>query len=123
MLVNFYLNWMNANGKWEEVVAAMGGDKPADKDEAKAWVKAFSKSDYYRAYVAKALAPAERASSLIGNMYTASIFMGLLSTLCDAADKGENIEGAVSVSWATVQEARRRSSKVTCNRGGRKLQD
>lgn len=26
-------------------------------------------------------------------MYTASIFMGLLSTLCDAADKGENIEG------------------------------
>ena len=94
MLVNFYLNWMNANGKWDEVVAAMGGDKPADKDEAKAWVKAFSKSDYYRTYVAKALAPAERASSLIGNMYTASIFMGLLSTLCDAADKGENIEGA-----------------------------
>ena len=26
-------------------------------------------------------------------MYTASIFMGLLSTLCDAADKGQNIEG------------------------------
>jgi hydroxymethylglutaryl-CoA synthase len=71
----------------------MGGDMPADKAEAKEWVRAFSKSDYYRAYVAKALAPAERASSLIGNMYTASIFMGLLSTLCDAADKGENIEG------------------------------
>lgn len=93
MLVNFYLDWMQANGKWQDVVAVMGSDKPADKGEAKEWVRAFSKSDYYRAYVAKALAPAERASSLIGNMYTASIFMGLLSTLCDAADKGEAIEG------------------------------
>ena len=93
MLVNFYLNWMKANGKWDEIVTAMGSDKPTDKNEAKTWVKAFSKSDYYRAYVTKALAPAERASSLIGNMYTASIFMGLLSTLCDAAENGENIEG------------------------------
>ena len=93
MLVNFYLNWMKANGKWDEIVTAMGSDKPTDKDLEKTWVKAFSKSDYYRAYVTKALAPAERASSLIGNMYTASIFMGLLSTLCDAADNGENIEG------------------------------
>jgi hydroxymethylglutaryl-CoA synthase len=93
MLVNFYLDWMQANGKWQDVVAVMGSDKPSDKGEAKEWVRAFSKSDYYRAYVAKALAPAERASSLIGNMYTASIFMGLLSTLCDAADKGDDIEG------------------------------
>jgi len=93
MLVNFYLDWMKANGSWDEVVEAMGGDQPSDKEEAKAWVKAFSKSAYYRSYVAKALAPAERASSLIGNMYTASIFMGLLSTLCDAAQKGEALEG------------------------------
>jgi hydroxymethylglutaryl-CoA synthase len=93
MLVNFYLDWMKTNNKWNEVVEVMGSDMPADKAEAKEWVRAFSKSDYYRAYVAKALAPAERASSLIGNMYTASIFMGLLSTLCDAADKGQNIEG------------------------------
>lgn len=93
MLVNFYLEWMKENGKWNEVVDAMGSEQPSDPAEAKAWVKAFSKSDYYRAYVAKALAPAERASSLIGNMYTASIFMGLLSTLCDAEDKGQNLEG------------------------------
>jgi len=93
MLVNFYLDWMSANGKWEDVVAIMGSEKPTDKAAAKEWVRAFSKSDYYREYVAKALAPAERASSLIGNMYTASIFMGLLSMLCDAADKGEAIAG------------------------------
>lgn len=93
MLVNFYLDWMKVNNKWDDVVAVMGSDMPADKAEAKEWIRAFSKSDYYRAYVAKALAPAERASSEIGNMYTASIFMGLLSTLADAADKGTNIEG------------------------------
>ena len=93
MLVNFYLDWMKINNKWNEVIQVMGSDMPADKAEAKEWVRAFSKSDYYRSYVAKALAPAERASSLIGNMYTASIFMGLISTLCDAADKGQNIEG------------------------------
>jgi hydroxymethylglutaryl-CoA synthase len=93
MLVNFYLDWMKSNGKWNEVVEAMNGDMPSDKEEAKAWIKAFSKSEYYRSYVAKALAPAERASSLIGNMYTASIFMGLLSTLCDAAEKGQDLKG------------------------------
>ncbi|MEY2963560.1 MAG: hypothetical protein RL754_821 [Bacteroidota bacterium] len=93
MLVNFYLDWMKTNGKWNDVVAVMGSDLPEDKAEAKEWIRAFSKSDYYRAYVAKALAPAERASSLIGNMYTASIFMGLISTLADAADKGEDITG------------------------------
>ncbi|GLB52392.1 hydroxymethylglutaryl-CoA synthase [Neptunitalea chrysea] len=45
-------------------------------------VKAFSKSDTYKAFIAERFAPAEKASSLIGNMYTGSIFMGLLSTLC-----------------------------------------
>ncbi|MDC1022195.1 hydroxymethylglutaryl-CoA synthase [Schleiferiaceae bacterium] len=93
MLVNFYLDWMQTNGRWEEVVEAVGSEKPENKEESKNWVRTFSKSDYYKAYVDKALAPAERASGLIGNMYTASIFMGLLSTLCDAAEKGDNIEG------------------------------
>ncbi|SFU71234.1 hydroxymethylglutaryl-CoA synthase [Pustulibacterium marinum] len=51
-------------------------------------LKAFSKSDAYKTFVAEKFAPAERASSLIGNMYTGSIFMGFLSTLCDFAEKG-----------------------------------
>lgn len=93
MLVNFYLDWMKANNRWNDVVEVMGSDLPEDRAEAKEWIRAFSKSDYYKAYVAKALAPAERASSLIGNMYTGSIFMGLLSTLCDAAERGEELTG------------------------------
>lgn len=49
-------------------------------------LKALAKSDEYRAFVSEKLQPAERASSLIGNLYTGSIFMGLLSALCDAND-------------------------------------
>lgn len=94
MLVNFYLDWMKANGKWEEVEAVMGSSFPEDRAEQKEWVRAFSKSEYYRNFVNKALAPAERASSVIGNMYTASIFMGFLSTLADAADKNQDLTGA-----------------------------
>lgn len=93
MLVNFYLDWMESNGKWNDVVAVMGSEMPDEKAEKKEWIRAFSKSDYYRSFVSKALAPAERASSEIGNMYTASIFMGFLSTLADAAEKGEDLTG------------------------------
>ncbi len=95
MLVNFYLDWMKENGKWAEVVTAMGCEMPEDKEEAKTWVRTFSKSTYYKDYVSKALEPAERASSLIGNMYTASIFMGLISTLCDAAQQEKSMTGKI----------------------------
>lgn len=44
-------------------------------------LKALAKSETYKAFVADKLAPAEAASSLIGNLYTGSIFMALLSTL------------------------------------------
>lgn len=94
MLVNFYLDWMKEAGQWSTVVGAMEGDKPTDVAAAKEWVRAFSKTPHYRAYVAKALAPAERASAQIGNMYTASIFMGLLSTLVDGAEQNLDLEGA-----------------------------
>ena len=44
-------------------------------------LKEVSKSDAYQEFVNEKLMPAEIASSLIGNLYTGSIFMGLLSTL------------------------------------------
>lgn len=44
-------------------------------------LKAISKSEEYQNFVTEKLTPAELASSLIGNLYTGSIFMGLLSTL------------------------------------------
>ena len=52
--------------------------------------KLASKSELYNDFVVKKIAPGEIASSEIGNMYTASIFMSLLSMLNNAITK--NIE-------------------------------
>ncbi len=54
-------------------------------------VKEISKSEAYKNFVNQKLMPAELASSLIGNLYTGSIFMGLLSTLAYFFDKGMDI--------------------------------
>ncbi len=56
-------------------------------------VKEISKSEEYKAFVAQKLQPAEPASSLIGNLYTGSIFMGLLSALVVKAEQGTDLEG------------------------------
>ncbi len=44
-------------------------------------LRALSKSDDYKAFVNQKIESSQRASSAIGNMYSASIFMALLSTL------------------------------------------
>jgi hydroxymethylglutaryl-CoA synthase len=56
-------------------------------------LKELSKSESYKAFVNKKLQPAEIASSLIGNLYTGSIFMGLLSTLVHASENNLELEG------------------------------
>lgn len=56
-------------------------------------VKEISKSEEYKAFVAQKLQPAEPASSLIGNLYTGSIFMGLLSALVVKAEQVADLEG------------------------------
>ena len=54
-------------------------------------LKEVSKSDAYQEFVNEKLMPAEIASSLIGNLYTGSIFMGLLSTLSHFYDTKKEI--------------------------------
>jgi hydroxymethylglutaryl-CoA synthase len=49
-------------------------------------LKEISKSEEYRNFVNEKLQPAEIASSIIGNLYTGSIFMGFLSTLAHFYD-------------------------------------
>jgi len=53
----------------------------------------ISKGDDYKAFVTHKLQPAEAASSLIGNLYTGSVFMGLLSTLVVKAAEGAGLSG------------------------------
>ncbi|MUV05470.1 hydroxymethylglutaryl-CoA synthase [Flavobacterium rakeshii] len=56
-------------------------------------LKEISKSDEYRSFVNHKMQPAEPASSLIGNLYTGSVFMGLLSALSQYNEKGNDVTG------------------------------
>lgn len=56
-------------------------------------IKEVAKSDTYKSFVTEKLQPAELASSLIGNLYTGSIFMGLLSTLAHFYDTNKEVAG------------------------------
>ena len=59
-----------------ELLEAQIGESTKDK------IKALAKSPEYLALVNEKIRPSEIASGQIGNIYTGSIFLGLLSTLC-----------------------------------------
>jgi hydroxymethylglutaryl-CoA synthase len=67
----------------------ISGDE--DTSEYQNKLKEISKSVAYKEFVNEKLMPAEIASSLIGNLYTGSIFMGLLSTLAHFYDAKKEI--------------------------------
>ncbi|TRW22750.1 hydroxymethylglutaryl-CoA synthase [Flavobacterium zepuense] len=67
-----------------------GNEDPADYQNR---VREISKSDDYKAFVAQKLQPAEEASSLIGNLYTGSVFMGFLSAIARYAETGRDATG------------------------------
>lgn len=68
----------------------LGNESPADYQNK---LKEVSKSEEYRAFVNQKLQPAEIASSLIGNLYTGSIFMGFLSTLSHFTKTKKDVSG------------------------------
>jgi len=59
-----------------ELLTAQGGETTMDK------IKSLAKSEAYLQVVTEKIAPSEIASGAVGNCYTGSIFLGLLSTLC-----------------------------------------
>ncbi|MFV7235136.1 MULTISPECIES: hydroxymethylglutaryl-CoA synthase family protein [Flavobacterium] len=65
-----------------------------DASEYQNKLKGISKSEEYQRFVNEKLMPAELASSLIGNLYTGSIFMGLLSTLAHFYDTKKEISNS-----------------------------
>ncbi|MBP6182293.1 hydroxymethylglutaryl-CoA synthase [Flavobacterium sp.] len=70
----------------------ISGDE--DTSEYQNKLKGISKSEEYQNFVNEKLMPAELASSLIGNLYTGSIFMGLLSTLAHFYDTKKEISNS-----------------------------
>lgn len=55
-------------------------------------IKVIAKSTDYLEYVNKKIRPSEIASGQIGNIYSGSIFLGLLSTLCHHFKENSNLE-------------------------------
>ena len=55
--------------------------------------RAVAKSEKYIQFINDKIEKSQRASSEIGNMYTASIFMALLSALQTSFNENENLEG------------------------------
>ena len=53
--------------------------------------KAVAKSEDYLKFINEKIEPSQRASSEIGNMYTASIFMAMLSAFQSSFDNGEDL--------------------------------
>ncbi len=97
--------------------------KSPEKASDKEYVRSVAKSKEYLEFVNKTLHPAEIASALVGNMYTGSIFLGLLSTFCyhlqqqteltnkvfgfiayGSGSKSKVFEGTVESSWKSVIE-------------------
>jgi len=88
MIVDKWVTWMETNGKSEIIYSEVG--KPSSNLD-KEWIKKVSKSDIYKRFVDEKIAPGEKASSEIGNMYTASIFMSLISSLVEALSVNKDI--------------------------------
>ena len=83
MIINKWLDWMNENEIIQEVYSEIGEPESSEDSD---WMKKVSKSNLYRKFVEDKIAPGEKASSEIGNMYTASIFMSLISTLVEGVN-------------------------------------
>jgi len=75
IILRNWLDWVKASDHFATLQEEVG----APGDDINVWEKAVSKSAYYQSFVKEYIAGGEEASSRIGNMYTASIFMSLIS--------------------------------------------
>ncbi len=85
-----WLNWINGTETLDQLESEIG---PLNQDDIKTWKKSAYKSKIYSDFINTTIAPSELASSEIGNMYTASIFMALLSYLSHSLNNSKEITG------------------------------
>ncbi|WP_115460628.1 hydroxymethylglutaryl-CoA synthase family protein [Winogradskyella aurantiaca] len=90
IIFNNWLNWVKGSDALSELETEIGS---ASETDAKDWNKRAYKSQLYKNFVVQKIAAGELASSEIGNMYTASIFMSLLSLLANALSTNQDITG------------------------------
>jgi hydroxymethylglutaryl-CoA synthase len=97
MYVEQFIQERRQKGTWEQDVSKYGfqapdpnaiGDAKIFEKAQNAFLKSVSESALYRRFVEEKLEKAQRASQDTGNLYTASIFLALMSSLeCDWKEK------------------------------------
>ena len=90
MMLDIWIEWMKENGKLGDIENEVGKE---DHNDIKTWKKSVSKSSLYKTFVKEKIADGEVASGEIGNMYTASIFMSLISHLYVSCENNQELEG------------------------------
>ena len=90
IILDNWLTWIKGTNLHSQLENEIGKQDVSDPKE---WSKKAYKSSFYTDFVASKIAGGELASSEIGNMYTASIFMSLLSLLSNSYNKNETITG------------------------------
>jgi hydroxymethylglutaryl-CoA synthase len=90
MILDIWLNWLKQNNVFNDLEEEIGS---YSKEESKMWKKSALKSKLFYTFIKSKIESGEKASSLIGNMYTASIFMSFLSLLSESLTNKKNIEG------------------------------
>ena len=90
MMLDIWIDWMKENGKLGDIEKEVGKE---DHNDIKTWKKSVSKSSLYKTFIKEKIADGEVASGEIGNMYTASIFMSLISHLYVSCENNQELEG------------------------------
>jgi hydroxymethylglutaryl-CoA synthase len=83
-----------------------------DSENYNIWLKSISKSKPYIDFVNNYIAPSETMSSEIGNMYTASIFMAMLSAI---AFSEKNIQNMLFLAYGSGSKSKVFQGKINPN--------
>jgi len=63
----------------EQIISEFGNPDDKNEENYLLWLKQVAKSNAYKKFVSERIAPTDAVSSKVGNLYTASVFMALLS--------------------------------------------
>jgi len=90
MFSEVFMEEAKRRGDWKLIEAELSQEEPqsddfgTDKDYRKAYngfLRAITKTEAYRTFIDARIEKSERASSLVGNLYTSSLFLALMSLL------------------------------------------
>ncbi len=83
VFTTLFVDYLKYTGRWESFL----NDHPDLKEleSTKMMLRAIAKTPVYKSFVQNKIEPGERASSLVGNLYTGSIFLSLISCLASLA--------------------------------------